>query len=179
VEEHITVRKSSTTFGLMGSAVVGRKVTDFLDMHEIIQHSGESWTARDEKPAGEPTVLVVERSPFARAHLRGSLEMAGYRVVEAAGFQEAVEKLRQQKVAAVAASVDFSELAKYVKGDPKLAHIPLLGLLTEAAQSPAQLDAALFEDVQLMFDRKAMLHSLERLAAAVKESAVKLAEVVP
>ena len=69
VEEPVTVRKSSKTFGLMGSAVVGQKVTDYLDLHEIIKKSGEEW-APGTKTAGGSTVMVVEQSPFARAHLR-------------------------------------------------------------------------------------------------------------
>jgi two-component system, chemotaxis family, sensor kinase CheA len=174
VEEHVTIRKSSKSFGLMGSAVVGRKVTDFLDIHEIIANSGEKWTVGQRGSTGT-TVLVLEPSSFARAHLRSSLEMAGYRVVEAAGFQEAVDGLLHEKVGIVAASVAFAELAKYVKGEPKLAHIPVLGLLAEAGQSAAHLNAGLFEDFQMMFDRTAMLGSLERLAAVVEQSEHELA----
>jgi two-component system chemotaxis sensor kinase CheA len=176
VEEQVTVRKSSDTFGLMGSAVVGDKVTDFVDLHEIITNSGEKWAAGQKGRAGRSTVLVAEESSFARAHLRSSLEMAGYRVVEAAGFQEAVEKLSREKVRIVAASLHFAELARHVKDNPKLAHIPVLGLLAESGQRAKQVDASLFEDFQMKFDRKAMLDSLERLAAAVEQSQQELAD---
>jgi CheY-like chemotaxis protein len=159
----------------MGSAVVGDKVTDFVDLHEILMHSGEKW-ASGRKSRVRPTVLVVEESPFARAHLRGSLEMAGYRVLEAAGFAEGVEKLAREKVRIVAASLDFAELARHVKDNRKLAHIPVLGLLAETGQRAKQADESLFEDFQMKFDRKAMLGSMERLAAAVEESEQELAD---
>ena len=177
VEEHVTLRKSSETFGLMGSAVVGQKVTDFVDLHEIIANSGEKWAAGQKNAAGGSTVMIVEKSPFARAHLRSSLEMAGYRVVEASGFQDAVDKLSREKVRIVAASPDLSELAQHVKGNPKLAHIRMLGLLAEGSTQGKHLDTELFEDFQMKFDRKAMLNSLERLAEAVEQSEQELAGI--
>ncbi len=121
--------------------------------------------------------MVLEKSPFARAHLRSSLEMAGYRVVEASGFQDAIDKLLREKVQIVAASPEFSEVAQHVKGNPKLAHIRLLGLLADNGDHPKQSDATLFEDFQMKFDRKAMLSSLARLAEAVEQSEQELAGV--
>ncbi len=177
VEEHVTVRKSSETFGLMGSAVVGQKVTDFVDLHEIIANTGEKWAAGQKNLLAGATVMVVEKSPFARAHLRSSLEMAGYRVVEASGFQEAVDKLSREKVRIVAASPEFIEVAQHVRGNPKLAHIRLLGLLADSSEQAKHLDSQWFEDFQLKFDRKAMLGSLERLAEAVEQSERELAGV--
>jgi len=174
VEEHVTVRKSSDTFGLMGSAVVGQKVTDFVDLTEIIANSGEKWAAGHKSVMGGATVMVVEKSPFARAHLRSSLEMAGYRVVEASGFQDAVDKLSREKIRIVAASPEFSELAQHIKGNPKLANIKLLGLLAEGGSPHNHPRSELFEDFQMKFDRKAMLSSLERLAEAVEQSEQEL-----
>ncbi len=170
VDENVTVRKSSETFGLMGSAVVGQKVTDFVDLHEIIANSGEKWAAAHKAQVGRSVVMVLEKSPFARAHLRSSLEMAGYRVVEASGFQEAVDKLSREEVRILAASPEFAEVAQYVKDNPKLAHIRLLGLLAEGGERSKQEGSQLFEDFQMKFDRKAMLSSLERLAVAVNQT---------
>jgi UDP-N-acetylmuramyl pentapeptide synthase len=64
-----------------------------------------------------------------------------------------------------------------LKNNPKLSHIPVLGLLAESGQHAKQADAKLFEDFQMKFDRKAMLGSLERLAAAVEQSEQELADV--
>jgi len=163
----------------MGSAVVEQKVTDFVDLHEIIGNSGEKWSSGAKTQAGAATVLVVEQSSFARAHLRSSLEMAGYRVLEATGMQDAIDKLSREKVRILATSVDFSALAQHVKGSPKLAHIPVLGLLADSSQRAKSADMHLFEDFQMKFDRKAMLSSLERLAAAVEQSEQELAHATP
>jgi hypothetical protein len=70
----------------------------------------------------------------------------------------------------VAATLDFAELAKHVKSSPKLAHIRLLGLLADGKANFEHESAGLFEDFQMKFDRKGMLHSLERLADAVSQS---------
>jgi len=150
-------------------------VTDFVDLHEIIENSGEKWGAGKKDNSIGSTILIVEQSSFARAHLRNSLELAGYVVVEATGFQEAVDKLAREKVRIVAASIDFAELAKHIKDNSKLSHIPLLGLLSDAGQCASPAVSHLFEDFQMKFDRKAMLNSLARLAAAVGQSEHELA----
>ena len=42
-EEAVTVRQKSSRKGLLGSAVVGKRVTDFLDLNEVIHAATESW----------------------------------------------------------------------------------------------------------------------------------------
>ena len=113
-----------------------------------------------------------------RAHICAvSLEMAGYRVIEASGFQDAVDKLAREKVRILAASPDFAELAQHVKTNPKLAHVRLLGLLSEESERSSQNESPLFEDYQIKFDRKAMLSSLARLAEAVDQKERELSGV--
>jgi two-component system chemotaxis sensor kinase CheA len=43
VEDTVAVRKASAQDGLLGSAVVGGKVTDFLDLHAVIRGFEEDW----------------------------------------------------------------------------------------------------------------------------------------
>ncbi len=42
-EEAVTVRQKSSRKGLLGSAVVGKRVTDFLDLNQVIHAAAESW----------------------------------------------------------------------------------------------------------------------------------------
>ena len=42
-EEAVMVRQKSSRKGLLGSAVVGKRVTDFLDLNEVIHAAHESW----------------------------------------------------------------------------------------------------------------------------------------
>ena len=41
-EEAVTVRQKSSRKGLLGSAVVGKRVTDFLDLNQVIHAASES-----------------------------------------------------------------------------------------------------------------------------------------
>ena len=68
VEEQVTVRKSSETFGLMGSAVVGEKVTDFVDLHEIIMNSGERW-ASGKRPGRDGRRCWWRKNRLSRARI--------------------------------------------------------------------------------------------------------------
>lgn len=178
VEEQVSMHKSSETPGLLGSAVVGQKVTDFIDLHEIIARSGEDWAGASGTSARGLTVLIAEASAFARTHLRSSLEMAGYRIVEAAGFQEAVEKLAHERVRIVVASTEIAGLAEYIKNNVEFAHIPILGMTPDLLQTERTgKPDYLFEELPMKFDRKAMLSSLRRLSTAIEDSTRELAVV--
>src|SRR5262249_58475546 len=43
VEDTVTVKKTSQRPGVLGSAVVGGKITDFLDLHWVIGRVEENW----------------------------------------------------------------------------------------------------------------------------------------
>jgi two-component system, chemotaxis family, sensor kinase CheA len=172
IEEHVTVRRPSQTDGLLGSAVIGQKVTDFIDLQKIIANSGESWFDAPSTSTEEATVLLVEESAFMRALLRNSLEMEGYLVVEAPNEQVAKEKLAAGPVHAVAASTEFSGLAEYIRQNPNLKHLPLLGLTAESARHSKS--GLAFDECQLAFEREAVSQSLERLLTAVGSSEMVL-----
>lgn len=54
-EEAVTVRQKSGRKGLLGSAVVGKRVTDFLDLNYVLHASTENWFEDSSEPvcAGE------------------------------------------------------------------------------------------------------------------------------
>src|SRR5580704_9609763 len=83
-EEAVTVRQKSARKGLLGSAVVGKRVTDFLDLDYVIHGSGANWLQDAGGAANGKIILVAEGSAFSRGLIRSSLDMAGYRVIEAA-----------------------------------------------------------------------------------------------
>jgi hypothetical protein len=98
VEEAVKVRKKSGRPGLLGSAVVGKQVTDFLDLNAVIRASAGNWEEGAEKKEAGKIVLVADSSNFSRSMIRGGLEMAGYAVLEAANLDDAVRKLEQQPI---------------------------------------------------------------------------------
>jgi len=174
VEDQVTVRQAATRQGLLGSAVVGKKVTDLLDLHAVIQAADDGWFGgRDAQRTSGATVMIAEASPFVRGLVRSSLEMAGYRVVEAADTQAALRELERRKIDVVLAGLDLlpdgdHSLLEEMRRLPGLAHVPALALSDSAEQSQAYREHPRgFSDCQMRFDRDAMLSSLAKLAGAV------------
>ena len=164
--------RRSSRKGLLGSAVVGKRVTDFLDLNQVIHAATESWFQGAGGPASGKTILVAEASAFSRGLIRSGLDMAGYRVLEAANLDEAIRELEQQPADVVVAALDLppdgsSALLAAMRARPEWERIPVLALAdsAEQIQSSAARTAG-FEDCQAKFDREAMLESVARLASA-------------
>ena len=176
------VRQKSSHKGLLGSAVISKRVTDFLDLNEVIHLGTEScFQGKGESGIGE-TVLVAEASAFSRGLMRSFLDMAGYRVVEAANLEEAIEEMERQPADVVVASLDLPNndagaLLRAVHGRPEWERVPVLALADAPGQ--AEVSAARaegFEDCLAKMDREALLESLERLASARIPPAVMQAQ---
>jgi two-component system chemotaxis sensor kinase CheA len=171
-EDEVTVRKTSHREGLLGSAVVGKRVADFLDLDYVLKTSGEGWFHVKQGSATGKNVLVAEASQFARGLIRNGLDMAGCRVIEAANLDEALYALEQRPVDVVVAALDLppngsSELHAAMGHRPEWKAIPLLALAESAEQMGKPGDHAEdFEDCQTKFDREAVLQSIARLASA-------------
>jgi len=174
VEESITVRRSADRKGLLGSAVIGKKVADLLDLHAVIETADDQWFGGHDQESPEAiTVMVAEPSAFSRGLVRNCLEMAGYHVVEAADAQEALRMLDKRKIDVLVASLDLPSeggfgLLERMHSVSKFAAIPALALADTAEETKSHGEHAReFEDYQVKFDRAAMLRSVARLAAAV------------
>ncbi len=172
-EEIVEVRQKSNRLGLLGSAVVGNRVTDFVDLNYVINSSADNWSQRTGGPATGKRVLLVEASAFSRGLIRSGLDMAGYRVLEAGSQEDAIRSLEQQSVDVVIAALDLPSegaqaLANAMRNRPEWLSIPLLALADPSGNSrPDDIATAGFGTCQSKFDREGMLESLERLATAL------------
>ena len=142
-EEAVTVRQKSGRKGLLGSAVVGKRVADFLDLNQVIQAAAEDWFQARGRSANGKTILVAEASAFSRGLIRSGLDMAGYRVLEAANLDEAIRGLEQQPVDVVVAALDLppngsSALLAAMRRRPEWEGIPVLALADSAEQVQAE-----------------------------------------
>ena len=185
VEETVTVRQQTGRRGMLGSAVIGGKVTDILDLRAVVDSADDQWFGTQDTQSVAATVMVAEHSAFARGMVRSSLEMAGYHVVEANDASQAMQLLERRKVDVVAASLnlppaggfDFLEKMRRVR---TFSQIPALALSDSPAdRAKGGNHPREFEDYQVKFDRDGLLHSIARLSArsgndqpelAVKES---------
>jgi len=172
-EEAVTVRQKTGRIGLLGSAVVGKRVADFLDLNYVIRTAAEDWFQGAGGSAGAKNVLVAEASAFSRGLIRSGLDMAGYRVLEAANLDEAICGLEQHPVDIVVAALDLppngsSALLAAMRRRPEWEGIPILALAESAEQVRARARQPMdFQDCQVKFDREAMLESVARLASAL------------
>jgi two-component system chemotaxis sensor kinase CheA len=69
-EEAVTVRQKSSRKGILGSAVVGKRVTDFVDLNAVIQASTENWFQGAGELSNGKRILVAEASAFSRGLIR-------------------------------------------------------------------------------------------------------------
>ena len=153
VDEVVTVRQTTKRGGLLGSAVVGKQVTDFLDLRAVVQSAAPEWLEQD-TCRHDAVVMVAEPSLFLRGLIRGELEMAGHAVVEAGDTLEALSRLEERRVGLVIAArtlppEGFEGLREAMRHQPNLAGIPVMELSVSSS------------------DRESMLASIGRLAAAV------------
>jgi two-component system chemotaxis sensor kinase CheA len=158
VDESVTVRQAGNRPGLLGSAIVGKEVTDFLDLRAVVQTAAPEWLEHQAENRNS-LVLLAEPSSFLRGVIRGELEMAGHRVVEACDALEALSRMGAAPVTAVLASTNLppegsSGLEHAMREQPNLAAIPVMELPVPAGS------------------RASMLASIEQLAAAVSSKDV-------
>jgi two-component system, chemotaxis family, sensor kinase CheA len=178
VEDRLAIEVASEKPGVLGSAVIKGKATEIVDVGYFLPLAFEDWLRRKEvgSRAAAPTLLLVDDSPFFRNMLPPVLQAAGYRVVTAAGAQEALSILRKRcDFEAVLADLDMPEmdglqLAAAIKSDERMADVPVIALAPHATPAQvAKLRASGFRDFVAKFDRPGLI-------AALKESAVELSE---
>jgi two-component system chemotaxis sensor kinase CheA len=153
VDEAVAVRQSTNRLGLLGSAVVSKEVTDFLDLRAVLEAAAPEWLGRQAANRAA-VVLLAEGSTFLRGLIRGELEMAGHRVVEACDATEAINRMEGVPITAVLAGSNlppggYGGLQDAIRQRPNLAQIPVVELAASAGQ------------------REEMLTSIAQLASAV------------
>jgi two-component system chemotaxis sensor kinase CheA len=172
-EEAVTVRQRSDRKGLLGSAVVGKKVTDFLDLNEVIRAVEGNWSQTADEHTNSKKILVLDASAFSRGMIRGNLDMAGYSVLEAGNLDEAIRRLEQQPVDVVVAALDLqtdgsSALLTSLRERSEWAKIPVLALVDSAGMVRApSARAAGFRDCQAKFESVLVLESVARLVSSL------------
>ena len=172
-EDVVTVRQKTTRKGLLGSAVVGKRVADFLDLSYVIRAASQNWFQSSGGSSNGKRVLLAEASPFSRGLIRSGLDMAGYSVTEAANLEEVIRGLEKQPVDVVIAALDLppdgcAALQEAVHRRPEWQGIPILGLADSSEQIQRWPGPSTgFQDCKSKFDCDAMLESVARLASAL------------
>jgi two-component system chemotaxis sensor kinase CheA len=171
VEESVTIRRKAARKGLLGSAVIGKKVTDFLDLNQVIDAVKESWLNGADACASDRRILVADPSAFTRGMIRSGLDISGYAVLEAANLDEALNCLENQQVDVVLAALNLapgagSALLASMRRRPEWEKIPVLAVVDSADEiQTSQWRAQGFQGCQPKFDSSAILEALAKLVA--------------
>jgi CheY-like chemotaxis protein len=167
-DETIRVGTGSTEARMSGSAVLGGKVTDFLDLPAVLRATDGAWsTDVSHTRQHRVPVLVADASPFSRGLIRNYLELAGYDVLEATDGVDALSKLDRCKVGAVVTALapgKAKHLVEEMRRRPALSATPVVNL---GDASGKHQNADQFQANIERFDRDALLESLQRLSEAV------------
>jgi two-component system chemotaxis sensor kinase CheA len=177
VESQITHRRPSTVPGLLGSAVAGGKITDFLDLEPILR-SLATWNIANELPSTF-TIILADDSPFSRSMMRSHLEMSGHRVFEAASVTEALECLANHRAEIFIANPRLpgggaGELRSRLLAHSKQHHVPIIAAGSSAAQIEQlkHMDAG-FDAFCLQSEPVSILESVRHLAEMVGNTALE------
>lgn len=179
-EEAVTIRRKSARKGLLGSAVVAKKITDFLDLNQVIDSVRDSWFQTTDLCVDSKRVLIADPSAFSRGMIRSGLDMAGYAVREATNLDEAISSLEHHPVDIVLAALSLPDdgsfaLLTAVRGRPAWEKIPVVAV----ADSPENMRAsecmeAGFQDCQTSFNSKAILESVATLVSVPEQDEAAL-----
>ena len=113
--------------------MVGKKVTDFLDLNAVIEASAGNWEQGGGVQSNGKMILVADGSTFTRGMIRAGLEMSGFDVVEAINADEAMHRLDQQPIDLVVLAHDlppngYDVFLDELRRNPDRQSIPVLGL---------------------------------------------------
>ena len=176
VDESVTIRSQHKQPGILGSAVVGGLVTEFIDLHYLIESLEQEWFSGAAVQAETGArILIADGSHFSRNLVRNYLEMAGYQVLEAANSQEALERLQRDRVDVLLSRLDLPgegpfELLRRLRLEPQWRGVPAVALASGPEEMEQRGDREFeFDDYQLRFDKEATLNSISRLAAVGRE----------
>jgi two-component system chemotaxis sensor kinase CheA len=149
-EQAITIRQESRKSWFLGSAVIGSRVTEFLDVEQLLQSPMAGWFQASSASSGRKTVLLGDQSAFARGLLRGSLEMSGYTVLEASNSNEMLRALEQRRTDAVLVSPDLPpqgahSVMESMRRRPEWAAIPVFEVRAGSGHPGSPADSRLDE----------------------------------
>jgi response regulator RpfG family c-di-GMP phosphodiesterase len=135
----VTARQRSTHKGILGSAVVGKHITDFLDLNSVLSTVTGNWSQAS--PSSSSSVLLIDADPFSREIVKTCLEMDDYDVVEAVSCDEASQLLETRSIALLvlrpASCSDHALAVLQALMNRTAGGIPMLAL----ADSPTQLQS--------------------------------------
>lgn len=183
VDQALNVELESTREGIVGTAVIGGKATEIMDVAHYLTSAFGDWfvgsEASDMAGGGQTRVLLVDDSPFFRGMLTPVLTVAGYKVVTADSPDAALQLREEGQQFSIIISdiempgMDGFQFAEEVKKSGAWQNVPMVAL--SSRDSAADFDRGRqvgFDDYVTKYDRDTLLATLDQtLNAAAGGSA--------
>lgn len=173
-EEVIDVQVSANASGIVGSAIIGGKATDVVDIGHFVSSSNKDWFKRHGDEAFGDTstqgrkVLLVDDSPFFRNMLTPLLKVAGYNVTTLESPLDALE-MRESGASfdIIVSDIEMPKMngfqfaEKVREQNSRWKDIPMVALTSHATQQDIQhgMDVG-FSRYIAKFDRETLLNTL-------------------
>lgn len=159
------------TPGILGSMILGGKITLMLDLHCIMQvgepSSVEKLVVNLEK-AKEKHILIVEDTPFFLKVIKECIVAAGYQVTTATNGREGLNILNSQYFDLVLSDIemplmDGREMLKNIRANSRWSQLPVIALTTlNDAQAIVDGKKAGFTDWLVKLDKELLLRTLSK-----------------
>jgi two-component system chemotaxis sensor kinase CheA len=176
VDDRLDIELATEQPGLVGSAVIKGQATDIIDIAHYLPLAFGDWSSWKERGAdkGTRTVLLVDDAPFFRNMLAPVLKAAGYAVSTVASGQEALALVENGRGFDVVITdiempgMDGFELASALRGNPRTAELPIIGLSTMVSAEAIERGKRVgLHDYVAKFDRPGLIAALKEQTAAM------------
>ncbi len=170
VEDNLEIQVGSDNPGVLGSAIIRGHATEIVDVGHFLSLAFEDWFRRKEQPAQrrQPSVLLVDNSPFFLNMLTPVLQAAGYSVTAVGCAKDALALLRDGRHFDVAITdiempdIDGFQFAEAVRGDPRTAELPIIALSSVVSAEAIDRGRRVgFYDYVAKFDRQGLIAALK------------------
>ncbi len=180
IEQAFEVEFADHEPGILGSAVIGGRATDMVDLAHYLPLAYPDWLTgkRRASSSARPDVLLVEHSAFIRDMLAPVIRAAGFNPICCAGALEAMAALKAgMTFGAIILDVESiasgaQDVVAAARDTASHAATPLIGLASIPHMDlAAQGFSAGLQDLIGKFDRQALMAALGSLQAPLKEAA--------
>jgi two-component system chemotaxis sensor kinase CheA len=174
VEDKLDIKLASEQPGFVGSAVIGGKASEVIDVAHFLSLAFSEWLRSrtvDEDMSGalNSRILLVDDSDFFRNMLKPVLTVAGYQVHVVSGAQSALELMENGEMFdLIVSDIEMPEMsgfefAENVRAGSRWQNTPMVALSALASERDVNrgLEAG-FNDYVAKFDKDTLLRSLSQ-----------------
>ncbi|MDX8387333.1 MAG: chemotaxis protein CheW [Ghiorsea sp.] len=166
VEVSFEIKQSSDNPLFLGTTVIEDIATEVVDVFEVVQQADPNWFAQPHDMK-QTKILFVEDAQFFRHLVIPVLESMNFTIQTANDGVRACELLNHFKPDLILTDIEMPkmngyDLAKWVKDQPSLLHIPVVAL-TAKNDVDQELADEVFTEVLSKLDSQSLSSDLERI----------------